>query len=198
MMIKQYNTEKALPQQPAEGGQEEINYSKFVSELPKEFQAEFEEALAGLLQYLHSDEGTSTILDSLKGAGENIASEIGKAALMAMDAADQGHEWSDSVKVFCGYFAVQEVAEMARAASIADIPKEQEGKIFETAAKNYIHYIIKSKPTPEEREAEAVRIQKEVEPLMTDEMRKTGHEVAQKEGVPYEQEIPPAKGGLLE
>jgi hypothetical protein len=201
-MVKQYDTENALQPagQMAPEGQpaEDMNYEKFVSELPEEFRAEFEEALAGMINYLHSEEGTTAILGSLKGSLKDIGSAIGKAALMAMDAADQEHKWSDSVKVFCGFFAVKEVSGMARAAGIVDIPEEQEKKIFETAAQNYIHYIIKSKPTQEEREAEAVRIQKEVEPLMTDKMRQTGHDVAQKEGVPFNGEKKPATGGLLE
>lgn len=203
-MVKQYNTENAL--QPAgkqaidQAPTEDINYAKFVAGLPEEFQDEFEEALAGLIGYLHSEKGTAAILQSLQAAGDkNIPAEIGKAALMAMDVADQGHAWSDSVKVLCGYFAVREVSGIARIARVADIPEEDEGRIFEEAARNYIYYIIKSKPTIEEREAEAIRIQKEVEPLMTDKMRQAGHDVARREGIQYsESGNKPAKGGLLE
>lgn len=196
MAVKTYDARLALDpgqtsteaQQPA-ADPEEIDYSKFVSELPKEFQAEIEEALSGLLSYIHSDEGTTQILQDVQAAKGNEASQIGISALQAMDAADPDHKWSDSAKTFCGYFAVKEVAGLAREAGIVDIPEQQEGEIFKQAAQNYIHAIIKNKPTQAEREAEAIRIQKEVEPLMSEKMRAAGHSVAQDKGIPVDPDM---------
>lgn len=187
----------------------DIDYSAFVDSLPQEFQAEIEEALVALLTYIHSDEGTSTILEAVQSAKGKEAQAIGIEALKAMDAADPEHKWSDSAKVFAGYFAVKEVATLAREAGIIDVPAEREGEIFKVAAQNYIHAIIKSKPTREEREAEAIRIQKEVEPLLSENARMAGRDVARKEGIQTgddEQQMeqgrgqgqPQRTGGLLE
>jgi hypothetical protein len=171
-MNKTYDAQQAVapgqPEQPAQEqeGREEINFQEFLSSLPEEFRGEIEEALVSLLNYIHSDEGTSTILNDVQSAQGNEAAQVGISALQAMDAADGEHGWSDSAKVFAGYFAVSEITLLAREAGIIDIPKEQEDKIFKKAAENYLHGLITSKPTQEEREAEAIRIQKEVEPLI--------------------------------
>jgi hypothetical protein len=171
-MNKTYDGQQAVapgqPEQPAQEqeGQEEINFEEFLTSLPEEFRGEIEEALVSLLNYIHSDEGTSTILNDVQSAQGNEAAQVGISALQAMDAADGEHGWSDSAKVFAGYFAVSEITLLAREAGIIDIPKEQEDKIFKKAAENYLHGLITSKPTQEEREAEAIRIQKEVEPLI--------------------------------
>ena len=206
-MNKAYDTEQAIdpgqeqtimPGQEAAPGQnqDDINFQEFLSELPKEFQGEVEEALVALLNYIHSDEGTSTILNDIQNAKGKEPAQIGMAALQAMDAADGEHDWSDSAKVFAGYFAVSEITGLAREAGIIDIPKEQEQQIFRKAAENYLHGLIKSKPTREEREAEAVRIQKEVEPLITEtEKAKQKHGQGQGQGQEQGQE---RAGGLLE
>lgn len=204
MPSKQYDTEQAMAPGrnagPQPQGEQDINYAEFVAELPQEFRAEIEEALAALISYVHSDEGTSMVIDNIQQAKGNEAAQIGISALMAMDAADEGHGWSDSAKVFCGYFAVKEIATIARESGLFDLPEEQEGQIFEQAAKNYIHAIIKNKPTQEEREAEAVRIQKEVEPLLNEEQRSMGQTAAKEQGVAYEEQQaePQSRGGLLE
>ncbi len=211
MAIKKYDAEKAIdPGQEVNGqdqgkSEDEINYRKFVDELPEEFRDEIEVALAALLSYVHSDEGTTAIIDDLQKAKGNEAAQVGISSLQAMDAADPEHQWSESSKVFCGYFAVSEIALIAREAGIVDIPKDQEEKIYQQAAQNYIHALIKNKPTLEEREAEAIRIQKEVDPLLTDKMRNAGISVAKERGIPHEDKPskgqkgqPANKGGLLE
>ncbi len=212
MPPKILDAQQALsPGQPQGQPQEEMDYQKFVSELPQEFRAEIEEALTALLSYLYSDDGISTVIQEIQDAAEgkgDKAAQIGITALKSMDVADDGHEWSDSAKVFAGYFAVKEVANIAREAKIIDIPEEHEGKIFQMAAQNYIHGIIRSKPTPEARDAEAIRIQKEVEPLMTEKMRAAGYSVAKEQGIPGDEQMAmaaqakyakkPAQGGLLE
>jgi hypothetical protein len=210
MATKAYDAQQALNpgmgEQPAEGGQssEEV-FKKLYEDLPPEFRDEVVEALAALLNYIHSDEGTTEIIDSIQQAKGKEAEQVGIAALQAMDAADPEHKWRDPTKVMCGYMAISEVATIAREAGLVDIPQEQEAEIFQQAAQNYLHAIIKNKPTPEERDAEAIRIQKEVEPLMTDKMRAIGTDAAKKHGVPHEssqpaqpQAVPQQAGGLLE
>lgn len=205
-MKKRYDASKALGNQERTPVQtSEINYQEFVDSLPEEFQSEIEEALAALLSYVHSDEGTAQVLENVQNAKGNEAAQVGISALQAMDAADPEHRWSDSAKVFAGFFAVKEISNIAREAKVIDIPEDDEGRIFEQAAKNYLHAMIKNKPTQEERDAEAIRIQKEVEPLMTPKMREAAHSVAREKGIPVEdaqaapqQSTPPQKGGLLE
>ena len=161
MATKQYDAGKAMnPGQEETGG--EIEYSKFIEQLPEEFRDEIEEALAAMLNYVHSEQGTAEILELLQKETGNIGAQIGKIALMSMDAADPEHQWSDSAKVFAGFFAVKEVANLAREARIADIDEKDEAAIFKAATQNYLHAMIKSKPTQQERDAEAIRIQKEV------------------------------------
>lgn len=200
MAKKSYGTDQALDPSQEKPGGSEVNYSEFVEALPEEFKAEIEEALAAMLSYVHSDEGTSEIIDALQSAKGDISAQIGKSALMAMDEADPDHKWSESAKVFGGYFAVHEVALIAKEAGIAEIDEDQEGEIFKQAAQNYLHYMIKSKPTREERDAEAIRLQKEVEPLMTGKMREKGMAVAKKEGLPmsHGEVAAQPKKGLLE
>lgn len=200
-MKKQYNAGAALD--PGQERQQdnvlgEMDYKGFVEQLPKEFQKEIEEALAALLSYIHSDEGTSMVFDNLQNGGEDIAAQIGISALQAMDAADPDQQWSDSAKVFCGYFGVREVSNLAREAGLVDISEEEETEIFQIAAQNYIHALIAGKPTQEEREAEAIRIQKEVEPLMSEEQRRAGMEAARREGIPMGEDGQPQQGGLLQ
>jgi len=201
-MNKTYDAQKALDPgeeqlqgQGQEKGQEEINFEEFIASLPEEFQGEIEEAIAALLNYIHSDEGTTAIIEAVQNAKGNEAQVVGTLALKAMDAADGEHGWSDSAKVFAGYFAVSEIALIAREAGIIDIPKEQESEIFKSASQNYLHSLIKSKPTPEEREAEAIRIQKEVEPLMK-EAEKAQQKQGQDQG--QDQQSDQETGGLLE
>ncbi len=201
MASKKYDAGKAIDpaQEQKEGG--EMNFQEFVASLPEEFQAEIEEALAALLSFVHSDEGTAKIIEDLQAAKGNEAAQVGITALQTMDEVDPEHAWSDSAKVLAGYFAVKEVAEIGRAAGIIDVPEEMEGKIFQQAAQNYLHAIIKNKPTQEEREAEAIRIQKEVEPLLTEKMRQAGRGVAKEHGIPTGEEQAPRaaqQGGLLE
>lgn len=185
MATKQYDAGKAMnPGQEETGG--EIEYSKFIEQLPEEFRDEIEEALAAMLNYVHSEQGTAEILELLQKETGNIGAQIGKIALMSMDAADPEHQWSDSAKVFAGFFAVKEVANLAREARIADIDEKDEAAIFKAATQNYLHAMIKSKPTQQEREAEAIRIQKEVEPLMTEKMRETGRNAAKEHGIPID------------
>jgi len=197
-MNKTYNTEKAMnpggeqPQEPGQS-QEEINFEEFIASLPEEFQGEIEDALAALITYVHSDEGTTAIIDELQKAKGNEAQTVGILALKAMDASDGEHGWSDSAKVFAGYFAVSEIALIARESGLIDIPKEQEAEIFKAAAQNYLHSLIKSKPTQEEREAEAIRIQKEVEPLVI-EAERAKKKQSQGQGQGNAQQ----EGGLLE
>lgn len=203
MATKQYDAEQALQQVPGEeeGGEREETFQEFVASLPEEFQDEIEEALAALLSFVHSDEGTAKIIADLQEAKGNEAAQIGITALQTMDAADPEHQWSDSAKVLAGYFAVKEVSTIGREAGIIDISEEEEGEVFKAAAQNYLHAMIKNKPTQQEREAEAIRIQKEVEPLMTEKMRQAGHQVAKERGIPTgDDKAPPAKGGrgLLE
>ncbi len=194
-MDKTYDTQQAIapgeeqgPEQNPQENQDDINFEEFISSLPEEFQGEIEDALVALLNYIHSDEGTSTILNDIQNAKGDEPAQVGMSAMRAMDAADGEHGWSDSAKVFAGYFAVSEITGLAREAGIIDIPKEQESKIFKKAAENYLHGLIKSKSTQEEREAEAIRIQKEVEPLIR-ETEKASNNQEQ----PAEE-----KGGLLE
>ncbi len=207
-MTKTYDTKAALNpgQGDAKKDRDDVNYSDFVAELPEEFQQEVEEALAALLAYIHGEEGTTAILDALQNVDGDLPAEIGKQALMAMDSADPDHKWSESAKVLCGYFAVKEVSTIARAAKIIDIPEEKESEIFKVAAQNYIHFLIKSKPTQEERDSEAVRIQKEVEPLMDKEMKAKSLAVAKENGIPIDEaqargqqpQQGSKQGGLLE
>ncbi len=209
MAVKKLNAQEALgnaPQGPPPTS--EINYQEFVDSLPEEFRAEIEDAMVAMLSYIHSDEGTSQVLENVQNAKGNEAAQVGISALQAMDAADPDHQWSDSAKVFAGFFAVKEVSNIAREAGIIDIPEDEEGVIFQQAAQNYLHALIKDKPTQEERDAEAIRIQKEVEPLMTPKMREAAHSVAKERGIPVEdggqgaQQQPAGqqqkKGGLLE
>lgn len=204
MAAKTYDAKQALPQEPeveqgGDQGDQEVNYPEFIKALPEEFQAEVEDAIASLLSYIHSEAGSDSIIERLQSAGENIPAEIGKIALQAMDEADPEHGWSDSAKMLAGYFAVSEICGLAREAGIVEIAKEQEGAIFKKAAENYLHYQIKSKPTPEERDAEAIRIQKEVEPLMSPKMRQAGLAAAKEHGVGgADEEKPSAEKGLLE
>lgn len=202
MAVKKYDAEKAKGPGKEQQGGGEMNFQEFVASLPQEFQAEIEEALAALLSFVHSDEGTTKIIEDLQNAKGNEAAQVGITALQTMDEVDPDHAWSDSAKVLAGYFAVKEVATIGREAGIIDIPEEMEGKIFQQAAQNYLHAIIKNKPTREEREAEAIRIQKEVEPLLTEKMRQAGRSVAKEHGISTgEEEQAQAKaqqGGLLE
>lgn len=166
-MDKQYDQQQALnPGQEQQQGSEEIDFNQFVNDLPEQFRQEVAEALVSILSYIHSDEGTTAIIQALQDGGENISKTVGTLALQSMDIADGEHGWSDSAKVFAGYFAVTEICNIAREAQILDIPKEQEEKIFKQAAQNYLYHLVKSKPTKEAREKEAIRIQKEVEPLL--------------------------------
>lgn len=207
MPTKNFDAQQAL--NPGEEKPEvtgDVNYQEFMESIPPEFQAEIEASLTALLSYVHSDEGTTAILEDIQNASGDEAAQIGRSALQAMDAADADHQWSDSAKVFAGYFAVREVANLAREAGLVDIPEEEQNAIYQEAAKNYIHALIKNKPTPEERDAEAIRIQKEIDPLLTDKMREAGNEVAMAEGFEPSparggQQAPPqqqAQGGLLE
>ena len=182
-------------------------FNKMIDELPEGYKDEVVQALIMLLNYIHSDEGTTMILDEIQGAKGKEARQIGICSLQVMDKADPKHQWRDPVKVICGYLAVAEISNIAREAGIIDIPQEQEAKIFNEAAQNYLHGLIKSKPTREERESEAIRIQKEVEPMMTTKMRQAAHEVAKDQGIPYDpidgsqqsqQQGKPQGGGLLE
>ncbi len=109
-MKKTYDAQAATgvsQQQP-----EEIDFREFINSLPKQYQAEVENALAGVLSYLHSDVGTSTILDELQSLpdAKDIRRQIGISALKAMDEVDERHQWSDSAKVLAGFFAVSEIA----------------------------------------------------------------------------------------
>jgi hypothetical protein len=210
MATKVYDAQQALnpgkDEQPADGGQSsEDVFKKLYNDLPPEFRDEVIEALAALLNYVHSEEGTTEIIDSIQTAKGKEAEQVGIAALQAMDAADPEHKWRDPTKVMCGYMAISEVATIAREAGLVDIPQEMEAKIFQQAAQNYLHAVIKNKPTPEERDAEAIRIQKEVDPLLSEKMRAAGHSVAKEQGIPFEdqqappQQAPPQQaGGLLE
>lgn len=199
MPVKQYDAEKAInPEtQQAEGIDEDINFEEFIQTLPEEFQDEIAEALTAILSYIHSEEGTNTILTEIEQEKGGEAKQIGIAALKAMDVADGDHGWTDSAKVFAGYFAVSEIAMLAREAGIVDISDEEEEKIYQDAAQNYMRGLIMSKPTQEERDAEAIRLQKEVDPLVTDKMREAGHQVAKEKGIPTTEDRQ-NHGGLLE
>ena len=179
-MQKKYDQEKAmnagLLERPApdQQGQAPANqddtYAGFIESLPEEFQAEIEESLTALLSYIHSDEGLQNVIERVKTA-DNIGAAIGQATMQAMDAADPNHEWSDSAKALAGFFGVKEVSNILREGGVIDLPERKEAEIYEVATKNYIESAIRSKPTQEEREAEAVRWQKEVDPLVQGETR---------------------------
>lgn len=177
MKTKQYNSQQAMQPGKGQGAEnpENVNFSEFTQSLPEEFRAEIEEALAALLNYIHSDAGTTAIIQELQQDGQqDIAKTVGSLALKSMDMADGEHGWSDSAKVFAGYFAVTEICLIAREAKIANIPQEQEGQIFQQAAQNYLHSMIKSKPTQEERDKEAIRIQREIDPIMKMQQQQQG------------------------
>lgn len=212
MAVKSYDAQQALdpgvaPTAPEDSGKA---LEKLIADLPEEYRDEVVSALAAIISYIHSDEGTTAILKSIQDAKGKEAQQIGIASLQAMDAADVDHKWRDPVKVICGYIAVSEIAGLAKEAGLADITTEQAQDIFKQAAQNYLHAIIKNKATPEERDAEAIRIQKEVEPLMDEQMRGEGYAAAKKHGIPHEgmqgqqgqsgppQQGQPAGGGLLE
>ncbi|MBE0582147.1 MAG: hypothetical protein IH612_00135 [Desulfofustis sp.] len=201
---KTYNKDAAIPGSGQQGKEQrqsfsEFSYQELMGTIPEESREETEAAFAALLGWIHSPEGTDQILAWLEEE-EDIAAGIGKASLRAMDQADPDQTWSDSSKALAGFFGVKEISNILREAGLVDLSGEKEAEIFEVAAKNFILATIKSKPTPEEREAEALRIQKEVDPLLQGPLREKMLAAGEQKGYrPQGEEAQPQQQrGLLE
>lgn len=182
---------------------QDMDFAEFVAGTPEEIRGEVEETLTNLLTYLHEPTTTDEIVAAVSSQ-QDVPVAIGQVALQSMDIIDPEHSITDATRALVGFLMVKEIVEICNAAGITDFGDDEIKAIFENAVRNYLIGLIKSQPEGPARDQEALRIQREVEPLMRAQAEAQGGGQPPPKEVPVdeagnqieEEEMPPRRGGL--
>ncbi len=179
MPKKKYDKKNAL------GGP--VDYRGVVDGLPEEMRPQMEQAMAVSLNVIHGNgqepgiaEGILENIASAEDKGTAIASE----SLKVVDILSQQIQLEESVKLLLGFTITQEIVDLSNQILDTNVSGKETAKIYEAALTVFLHEQVMAKPTKEERNAEAIRIQKEVDPLIPPKLRDKGNETAQQMGIP--------------
>lgn len=178
MPKKQYNRNNATG--------ERLDYEGLVSGLPAEMQPQMEEATVMAINAIHGDGQQPGVAEGILekiSADEEPGNAIASATMSIVDMVNQQAPLDEGVKLLLGFVITKELVELSNEVLDTGISDEEATEIFETALTVFLHEQIVSKPTREGRDAEAVRIQKEVDPLVPPELRDKGNETAGKMGI---------------
>ena len=167
---------------------EKLDYKGLVSGLPQEMQPQMEQAIVAVFNTIHGNgqqpgiaEG---VLEKIAAAEDDPGAAIASATMSIVDVVNDQIPLEESVKLLLGFAITTELVELSNEVLNTKISDKETAEIFETAVTVFIHEQIASKPTREKRDAEAIRIQKEVDPLVPPELRTQGNHVAQQMGIP--------------
>lgn len=173
-------------QGPPQEGQEPQGQSEAAEEMSPQMKKDIEQYAGGLSKMLHGKETRNKVYDILKSAPPDKS--IPQAAMVVNARMEQA--WSQSrqkrpelgVLLQGGVHLVTELSEIYNAGGFSkqEITQDNFPKILQDTMQMYIQDGLKKKTI------DPVELQKAIEPLLNDEQKQMGSEVAQKEGVPQE------------
>jgi hypothetical protein len=135
-----------------------------------------------LTKIIHGKENRDNVVNLLKSYNDpNLA--VPAAALMIVKQADQvvGKPAPDDIKLGTSAFLVSDLIEIGKAAKLwPDVTEEEERYIYQDTVQDYVSLGI-SKGT-----IDPIKLQKDVDPLLTPQQREIGTQVAQQQGIPEE------------
>lgn len=193
MAKKQYDAEEALMQD--EPGTAEMIKGK----IPKRLRKQMEGYKTVLSKLMHSKEMRSQTMDMLKAGPPEVA--VPQAALQINSNAERlmqqkGLRLTSEVKLAGATFLVGDLIELGNAGRIWENPvDEEESKmIFQDTLQDYIQTGL------EDGSIDPIQLQQDTEPLLNDQQRQVGSQIAQQEGVPMEvnqNQMMASTGGVL-